>query len=157
MAGSAAAPGQAADWVQGDDTHANAAPPAQTLRARKYTRRKPTGPSWVAEEMYTPPYTSQWELIKRHYLSRSCWSCGRAAKCVLGAYASELSAPQKCLEVLHQISDWQMSETRLVETTPDIQHATREKVYVSTIVRVSHRWTIIAPLKCFNEKNKALV
>lgn len=29
--------GQAADWLQGDDTHANAVPPAQTPRARKQT------------------------------------------------------------------------------------------------------------------------
>lgn len=78
--GSAAA-ARLADWVQGDDTHANAAPPAQTPRARKYTPRESRGDphGWPEKCIPLRALPSRCELIKRRYLSRVSWSCGRAA------------------------------------------------------------------------------
>lgn len=55
--------GQAADWLQGDDTHANAVPPAGPQSTETHTQRKPRGTAWVAAETYTSLHSI--ELIKQ--------------------------------------------------------------------------------------------
>lgn len=61
--------------VTGDDTHANAAPPAPTPRARKHRESRGDPHGWPPEKCIppsactaTPPPPR--EIIKQHYLSR---------------------------------------------------------------------------------------
>lgn len=92
--GSAAA-ARAADWVQGDDTHANAVPPARAHWARKYTPRESRGDPHGWPKKCTP-LLPLGELIKQHYLQifLDLWTrsnCARSFGLRCGCESSHLA------------------------------------------------------------------